>query len=405
MANPLPVCVLSGFLGAGKTTLLRHLVRNTSGVRLALVVNDMADVNVDAAEVNGGYGGVAVLKSDERTVELSNGCICCTLREDLRDELAHLAAEMRFDYVIVESSGISEPMPVAETFTFVGDDGRSLSDVAKLENLVTVVDASSLEIELRSLEMLRDRGWQATEGDARSIAELLLSQIEFANVLLLNKVDLVSESTKKKLLHALQGLNPTAEIMVTTHGELDPRALLGKPRFTLDDAEKHSGWLLEARTGAHVAESEEYAISHATFRALRPFDPQRLAEAMSRRHTSGPLRPLLRMKGVAWIASSLDSVSFISIAGAQLSVQSGPLWSSLPCGADGAHTELVCIGQQMDAAAAMLELRRCLLSDVDLLPTSETTQVAPSPDEAPSLLPLPGMAAQVRRHRFAMWFC
>ena len=320
---PLPVTVLSGFFGAGKTTLLKHLLQNRAGYRIAVIVNDMASVNIDAELVRG-----SVLQQEEKMVELSNGCICCTLREDLLTSLAGLAAEHRFDHVLVESSGISEPLPVAETFTFVDSaTGLSLSDVASLHNLVTVVDAASLFEQLKTVDMLADRGWQTSESDARTVAQLLCDQLEFADVLVVNKLDLVSEAQLLMVEALLRKINPTAKIMRTLHSKLDPAVLLsGKARFKLAKAEEHPSWLAEAREHEHTPETVEYGISSFIYRAQRPFHPERLHSALCSRPRPGALSCLLRLKGVAWLATRYSHQAHAALAGTQFSLSEGPVW-------------------------------------------------------------------------------
>ena len=388
----LPVTVLSGFLGAGKTTVLSHILNNRENKKVAVIVNDMSEINIDAATVK---SEVSLNRSEEKLIEMSNGCICCTLREDLLEEVNKLAKEGRFDHLVIESTGISEPLPVAETFTFADEEGVSLSDVAKLDTMVTVVDAVNFLKDYQEAKYLKDKGESLGEDDERSVADLLVDQVEFADLILISKTDLVNTEDLERLKAILKTLNTDAKVLPIEHGNVDIDKVLNTGLFDFERARQAPGWLKEMR-GEHIPETEEYGIGSFCYEARRPFHPDKFHEFL---HNTKQYGKLIRSKGFFWLATRPEYAGQWSQAGGIARYGfAGLFWKAVPekdWPEDEEYLasiknqwvepfgdmrqELVFIGQGLDQEKMTHKLNECLLTEEEVLKGREYWETLKDP--------------------------
>lgn len=390
----LPVTVLSGFLGAGKTTVLNHILANREGKRVAVIVNDMSEINIDAQLVQTGKANLS--RTEERLVEMTNGCICCTLRDDLLQEVSRLAREGRFDYLLIESTGISEPLPVAMTFTFEDETGMSLGRLAELDTMVTVVDAYNFFRDFSEADYLRDRGESLGEEDDRTVVDLLTDQIEFADVILVSKSDLVTEAQLGKVGAVVDTLNPGARVIPIREGNVPVDAVMGTGRFDMERAQMSPAWVRELM-GEHVPETEEYGISTFVYRARRPFHPERFMRAVSI-----PWPGVIRSKGFFWLATRMDWIGAWSQAGGACRYEAAGTWwvtapeKWWPTDPESQRRirenfvepygdrrqEIVLIGVKMDREGLTKFLDTCLLTDEEMRLGPDVWREFPDPFQA-----------------------
>ncbi|WP_438449079.1 GTP-binding protein [Gorillibacterium sp. sgz5001074] len=375
----IPVTVLCGYLGSGKTTVMNHVLHNRNGLKVAVIVNDLSEVNIDAALIQGG-GGLS--RTDEKLVELSNGCICCTLREDLLKEVERLVQENRFDYILIESTGVGEPIPVAQTFTYVDEElGIDLSRYCRLDTMVTVVDAYRFWHDYTSGETLLERSQAVDTADTRDVVDLLVDQIEFCDVLLLNKCDLVEEKELTQLEGVLRKLQPRAKLIRTSKGQVDPAEILNTGRFDFDEASRSAGWMQELESTEHVPETEEYGISSFVYERIKPFHPGRLMGWMQ----DWPAE-IVRAKGMVWLATRNEMAQSFSQAGPSIMFGPAGYWAAAapkeelkvmleedPELRESWHpqygdrcTRVVFIGMDMDRMEIVRMLDECLLTEEEL---------------------------------------
>ena len=394
ITNKLPVTVLSGFLGAGKTTVLSHILNNRENKKVAVIVNDMSEINIDSQVVN---NNVSLSRSEEKLVEMSNGCICCTLREDLLIEVTKLAQEGRFDYLVIESTGISEPLPVAETFTFADENGVSLSDVAKLDTMVTVVDAVNFLKDFDEAKLLQETNESLGEEDERSVADLLVEQVEFADLIVVSKTDLIQETDLKRLIAVIKTLNTHAKIISAKHGKIAISEVLNTGLFDFERAQQAPGWLKEMR-GEHIPETEEYGISSFVYEARRPFHPEKFYAFL---HGTEKFGKLIRSKGYFWLATRPQFAGQWNQAGGIARHGfAGMFWKATPkkdWPVDEEYLssikeswvepfgdmrqELVFIGQGLNKEAMIKTLDDCILSEEEVLRGKDYWATLPDPFE------------------------